>query len=85
MSIALGEQFRSRMQEQKPKMSSKELVQKMIDKGIDIAPHTIEEVEGYLLNSNNFFRVCSYRKNYQKYQNGRNKGRYIGWCPIFYS
>ena len=78
MSVVLEEQFRSRMQGQKPKMSSKELVQKMIDKGIDIAPHSSEEVEEYLLNSNNFFRVCSYRKNYQKYEKGRNKGRYIG-------
>ena len=78
MSIALEERFCSRMQESKPKMSSKELVQEMINKGIDIDPHSIEEVEKYLLNSNNYFRVCSYRKNYQKYQQGKNKGKYIG-------
>ena len=78
MSIALEERFCSRMQESKPKMSSKELVQKMINKGIDIDPHSIEEVEEYLLNSNNYFRVCSYRNNYQKYQQGKNKGKYIG-------
>ena len=78
MSIALEKQILSKMQKSKPKKSSKELVQKMIDKGIDISPYSSEDVETYLLNSNNFFRVCSYRKNYQKYLNGKNKGRYIG-------
>ena len=78
MPTIAGEQFHSRMQLNKPKMSSKELVEKMIEKGIDIAPYSKEDIEYYLLNSNNFFRVCSYRKNYQKYQKGKNKGRYIG-------
>lgn len=77
MSVATEEKFLSKMVKNKPKKSSKELVSKMIEKGIDISPYSIEEVESYLLNSNNFFRVCSYRKNYQKYLNGVNKGKYI--------
>lgn len=78
MSVATEETYLSKMGAIKPKKSSKELVLKMIDKGIDISPYSIDEVESYLLNSNNFFRVCSYRKNYQKYLNGDNKGKYIG-------
>lgn len=69
--------YSSKMSESKPKMKSSELVEKIKSKGIDISPHTEEEIETYLLNRNNFFRVCSYRKNYQKYLNGSNKGKYI--------
>ncbi|WP_264468306.1 hypothetical protein [Ruminococcus sp. 210702-SL.1.03] len=41
---------------EKPKMNSAELVDKMIEKGIIIEPHTKEYVEKYLLESNNFLR-----------------------------
>ena len=41
----------------KPKMSSGELVKKMIDKGISIEPHTEEYIEAYLLESNHFLKL----------------------------
>lgn len=68
---------KSRMALEKPKMNSAELVDKMIEKGIIIEPHTKEYVEKYLLESNNFLRLCSYRKLYDKYPCGINQGKYI--------
>lgn len=67
----------SKMSTSKPKKSSQELVQLMKDKGIVLDPYKEEEVENYLLNNNNFLRLCSYRKNYQKHQKGENAGKYI--------
>lgn len=48
-----------------------------IEKGITF--HYISEnvAEEYLCNINNYLRTASYRKNYQKYSNGKNKGKYI--------
>ena len=62
----------------KPKLTSKQLIQKMKnDKGIKFNLISEAEAEKYLLNSNNYLRTASYRKNYQKYTNGNNKGKYI--------
>lgn len=64
---------KSRMALEKPKMNSAELVDKMIEKGIIIEPYTKKYVEDYLLKSNNFLRLCSYRKLYDKYPCGKTK------------
>lgn len=65
------------MSKAKPKMNSKQLVEKMIDKGITISPYSKESVEEYLLSSNNFLRLCSYRKLFPKHKCGKNAGKYI--------
>lgn len=70
------EKYSSKMSELKPKLSSHKLVEKMKDKGISLGNHSEEEVEQYLLKSNNFLRLCSYRKNYQKYECGQYQGQY---------
>ena len=70
------EKYSSKMSKLKPKLSSRELVEKMKDKGIALGDRNEEEVEQYLLKSNNFLRLCSYRKNYQKYECGKYAGQY---------
>lgn len=69
--------YKSKMSLKKPKLSSKQLVQKMKDKGISINQHSEDEIEKYLLYNNNFLRLYSYRKLYPKYSSGENKGKYI--------
>lgn len=75
--VAQASSYKSKMSQQKPKLSSKQLVQKMIDKGISINQYSETDIESYLLNSNNFLRLFSYRKLYQKHTSGENKGKYI--------
>lgn len=62
----------------KPKMTSKALVEKLYnEKGVTFK-YTKEDVaEAYLANVNNYLRTAAYRKNYQKHLNGPLKGKYI--------
>ena len=48
------------------------------EKGITFTYTSEEEAELYFLNSNNYLRTASYRKNYVKYQNGKDEGKYVG-------
>lgn len=62
---------------EKPKHSAQELVCKMRDeKGIVFSLISEKEAEHYLSDINNFLRIASYRKNYEKNQAGKNKGKY---------
>lgn len=62
----------------KPKMTSKALVDKLRDeKGVSFKYETEDNAEKYLAQINNYLRTASYRKNYQKYLNGPSKGKYI--------
>ena len=62
----------------KPKLTAKQLVTKMkIEKGITFSKLSEKRAEKYLFDINNYLRTASYRKNYQKYLNGQNKGKYI--------
>ncbi|MBP3772947.1 MAG: Abi family protein [Treponema sp.] len=62
----------------KPKLTSFQLVQKMkTDKGITFNLVSEANAQKYLFNENNYLRTAAYRKNYQKYLNGQNKGKYI--------
>lgn len=47
------------------------------EKGIQFKYTSKKDAEIYLANVNNYFRTAAYRKNYQKYLNGKNKGKYI--------
>ena len=63
----------------KPKLTAKQLVAKMkVEKGISFSKYSEKHAEKYLFDINNYLRTASYRKNYQKYLNGQNKGKYIG-------
>jgi hypothetical protein len=62
----------------KPKLLSCQLILKMKkEKGITFFHITEKEACRYLFCVNNYLRTASYRKNYQKYQKGTNKGTYI--------
>ena len=61
----------------KPKQSSTQIINKMKDNGIKFNYITEAKALEYLLTKNNYFRTASYRKNYQKYCNGSNIGKYI--------
>lgn len=61
----------------KPKQTAPQLIEKMKNKGITFKYITEEKAAEYLVNKNNYLRTAAYRKNYQKYHNGSNKGKYI--------
>lgn len=62
----------------KPKQTTEQLVSKMKNqKGITFEYTSEADAINYLINVNNYFRTASYRKNYQKYEKGSNKGKYI--------
>jgi len=68
-----------RNQKRKPKQTARQLVLRMEqEKGIQFKYTNKKDAEIYLANVNNYFRTAAYRKNYQKYLNGKNKGKYIG-------
>lgn len=62
----------------KPMMTSQELVDKMKnEKGIKFAYMSEEDAIIFLSERNNYFRIASYRKNYDKHISGVNAGKYI--------
>lgn len=62
----------------KPKKNPKELVQMLkSEKGITFNYITEKEAILFLSERNNYFRVASYRNNYDKYQKGNSQGKYI--------
>ena len=63
----------------KPKKDVKEIIKKMKkDKGITFKYTDEQNAEEFLSSINNYLRTASYRKNYSKYTNGPNVGKYIG-------
>lgn len=60
-----------------PKLSAQQLVEKMKSNGVNFNICSENEAIEYLNFHNNYFRTASYRKNYEKFLNGRNKGKYI--------
>lgn len=61
----------------KPKQTAPQLIAKMKSKGITFRYITEEKAAEYLTDKNNYLRTAAYRKNYQKYNNGPNIGKYI--------
>lgn len=58
-------------------LTSREQVEHLKDKGVRFELYSEEEAQQYLRNNNNFFKLASYRKNYEKYHGGVNKNKYI--------
>lgn len=63
--------------ELKPKRSPEELVELMKSKGITFNNIDENDAISYLRNNNNYYRLASYRKNYEKHTKGENIGKYI--------
>ena len=63
----------------KPKLSPEEIIEKLkTEKGVTIKNITEREAIEYLRYNNNYYRLASYRKNYDKKLLGEDKGKYIG-------
>ena len=61
----------------KPMLDVEGQVQHLKDKGITFQLVNDEEAKEYLRNNNYYFKLTSYRKNYDKYIDGDNEGKYI--------
>ena len=61
---------------QKPMLNASDLIKHLQNKGIKFSIMSDIDAESYLSQNNNFFKLTSYRKNYSKYTDGPNKGKY---------
>lgn len=61
----------------KPMLNVENLITHAQDKGIKFDTMSIEDAKSYLGKNNNYFKLSSYRKNFDKYTDGANKGKYI--------
>jgi len=61
----------------KQKYSLQEQIQHMEKKGITFDLINHDEAKSFLQNNNYYFRIKSYAKNYDKYSQTKNRGRYI--------
>lgn len=57
-------------------LSVDELIEHMKTKGISFKIMSETKAKSYLHQSNNYFKLTSYRKNYTKCTDGKNKGKY---------
>lgn len=63
--------------ESKPMLTPSELIEHLEYKGVKFELINKEDAKKYLEENNNYFKLVSYRKNFPKYENGANKGKYI--------
>ena len=61
----------------KPMLNVDEQVQHLKDKGVSFELVNEEKAKVYLRNNNYYFKLTSYRKNYQKYEEGNCEEKYI--------
>lgn len=63
--------------ETKPMLNAEELIEHLENKGIKFELITKENAKKYLEDNNNYFKLVSYRKNFDKYTSGDNIDKYI--------
>lgn len=63
--------------ELKPMLTPQELINHLEEKGVKFKLINKEDAQKYLEENNNYFKLVSYRKNFPKYENGENNGKYI--------
>ena len=61
----------------KPMLTVERLIDHAQNKGIKFEIMTVDDAKNYLGNNNNYFKLSSYRKNYDKHLEGANAGKYI--------
>ena len=61
----------------KPMLDAEELIEHLEAKGVKFELISKDESKKYLKENNNYFKLVSYRKNFPKYENGNNVGKYI--------
>ena len=65
------------MENDKPRLSLDEQIQHLKDKGILFNIMDEESAKQYLKYNNNYYKLTSFRKNYDKHPGGENEGKYI--------
>lgn len=63
--------------ETKPMLAPSELIDHLEEKGVKFKLISKNDAQKYLEENNNYFKLVSYRKNFPKYEEGKNCGRYI--------
>lgn len=58
-------------------MKTNELIDHMKSKGITFEHFSEKEASDFLDKNNNYFKLTSYRKNFEKYTRGENAGEYL--------
>lgn len=61
----------------KPMLTIEGQIEHLKSKGITFNLVNEDDAREYLRNNNYYFKLTSYRKNYQKYEKGVNEGKYI--------
>lgn len=61
----------------KPMLNAEELIRHLKQKGIKFELTSMRDAQKYLKENNNYFKLVSYRKNFCKYEQGENVGKYI--------
>lgn len=61
----------------KPLLSSDELIEHMVQKGIKFNIVNKEEAKNFLQNNNYYMKLAAYRTNYEVVDKGANQGKYI--------
>lgn len=61
---------------EKPLLTIEAQIEKLKEKGVTFNFCSIEDAKEFLKNHNNYFRITSYRKNYDKFPRGENEGKY---------
>ena len=65
------------MENDKPRLSLDEQIQHLKCKGILFNIMDEGSAKQYLKYNNNYYKLTSFRKNYDKHPGGENKGKYI--------
>ena len=65
------------MENNKPRLSLDEQIQHLKDKGILFNIMDEDSAKQYLKYNNNYYKLTSFRKNYDKHPGGENEGKYI--------
>lgn len=65
------------MPKEKPMLTVEEQIEHLKDKNVLFNITTETEAIDYLHKNNNYFKLTSYRKNYQQHPDGKNKGKYV--------
>lgn len=65
------------MENDKPRLSLDEQIQHLKGKGILFNIMDEGSAKQYLKYNNNYYKLTSFRKNYDKHPDGENKGKYI--------
>lgn len=62
----------------KPLLTSDELIEHMLNKGISFNIDSTDDAKNFLENNNYYMKLASYRANYKKRPTGAKAGQYIG-------